>query len=392
MFANESEPEAIKRIRTWRVQITNAPFVLGSQCASAHSGMYTDGGLSSHLTSISRSPLSKDNKSRSQVDDPQKTPVLKPRALPNGGHRRAEEKRHKESRDHRDSREHDAKTNTNGCQGVGTRHIARLTDSQFERLARATEALRTQACISPETTSILDGVPESDKPTSHLGIGAEDGERRSSVDAARTTLSVLEARATPHIETLDAMIRRHPDKMYKLFQKRPGLMLVFLLRCKIEDCLSQVPSLTNAEPTANAGATEKEIDLLEGSLIDLHFDADPVQPSAPKQGREVGVVPSIVVSHATGSTPTSTDTTPQATQSTNAIQSAEARAGSDKTLHEIVCRLEKAGELCTMQHALVAIQNRLINTTDTGTQLSDRLSKVCPPSPPPFSDLVESLI
>ncbi len=238
--------------------------------------------------------------------------------------------------------------------------------------------------MSPEASSIPDDVPEADKPTPQLGIGAEDGERRSSVDAARTTLSVLEARATPHIETLDAMIRRHPDKMYKLFQKRPGLMLVFLLRCKIEDRLSQVPSLANAEPVSKAEATEKDIDLLEGSLIDLHFDADPVQPSAPKQGREVSAVPSIVISHATGSTPTSTDATPQATQSPHASQSPEVRAGSDKTLHEIVCRLEKAGELCTMQHALVSIQNRLINTTDTCTQLSDRLSKVCPP-PPPFS-------
>ncbi|GAC72524.1 hypothetical protein PANT_7c00144 [Moesziomyces antarcticus T-34] len=376
MFANESEPEAIKRIQTWRVQITNPPSVLGSQCASAHSGLYTDGGLSSHLTSISRSPLSKDNKPRSQVDDAQKTPVLKSRALPNGRHRLAEESRHnKEGRSHRESRERDAKTNTNGCHVIGTRHIARLTDSQFERLARATEALRTQACMSPEASSILDDVPESDKPAPHLGIG-EEGELRSSVDAARTTLSVLEERASPHIETLDAMIRRHPDKMYKLFQKRPGLMLVFLLRCKIEDRLSHVPSLVNAEPASNAGTTEKDIDLLEGSLIDLHFDADPVKHPAPRQSAEGDAVPSIVISHATGSSPTSTDATPQATQSPNASQRPEVRAGSDKTLHEIVCRLEKAGELCIMQHALVSIQNRLINTTDTCTQLSDRLSKL----------------
>ncbi len=131
MFANESEPEAIKRIQTWRVQITNPPSVLGSQCASAHSGLYTDGGLSSHLTSISRSPLSKDNKPRSQVDDAQKTPVLKSRALPNGRHRLAEEsRRNKEGRSHRELRGRDAKTNTDGCHGIGTRHIARLTDSQ----------------------------------------------------------------------------------------------------------------------------------------------------------------------------------------------------------------------------------------------------------------------
>jgi len=101
------------------------------------------------------------------------------------------------------------------------------------------------------------------------------------------------------------------------------------------------------------------MDLLEDSLIYLLFDDEP-QP----------LVPSIVVSHhATGSSVTDQG-------GVDAEVMAELDSGTEQRLNSVLSRLEQAGELCSMQHLLAALQERLMGTKDDCRALESRLSAV----------------
>ncbi len=260
------DSEAVHRIQEWRVRIQSTPSVVSSKVASAYSRfpMENDDGVSSHLTSVSRSPLSKDNrseKSRREKEaecDPEKTPTLQAKRVTSLGHAKAlsyKSSPDKLSANGRSIRGGDKSHDTASRQSrvnssknnMGTSHIARLSDSQFERLALATEAASPPP-PPPPSIPREDSLIAATACSQHLlhpqppavSENTQDDERRSSLDATGTTLSVLEQKASSHIDTLDNMIRRHPDKMFEVFKKRPGLMLVILLRSKVEDRLSEV--------------------------------------------------------------------------------------------------------------------------------------------------------
>lgn len=341
LIAEQSEEsEAVQRINQWRVKITTPPSVT-SHAVSAHSFVGEEE-VSSHLTSVSRSPLSKKSS-----EDPERTPTLQAKRVVLG---REQVKSYKVSPGKPRTARNGSTSPSAKASNKGTSHIARLSDSQFERLARATEGPSP-----PPPAPVPVEKPELLQPN-------HDDERRSSLDATGTTLSVLEQKASQHLETLDQMIKRHPNKMMEVFNKRPGLLLVVLLRCKIEDRISEV----QADPVVDLAPTKSDydkhdgIDLLEESLIDLRFDDEPLQPQ----------VPSIVVSHhQTSSSVTDLGRV-------DAAVMAELDTGTEQRLEHVVARLEQAGELCSMQHLLVALQERLMGTKDNCRALESRLSAV----------------
>ncbi|SPO22428.1 uncharacterized protein UTRI_01106 [Ustilago trichophora] len=411
------ESEAVHRIQKWRVHIKHAPSMVSSKVASAHSGFDAeekddDDGISSHLTSVSRSPLSKGSAGREDAEvDPDKTPTLRARRVNRLGVEPAQA--YKASPSSKGSKKSPSAPSQTARASkkvddvisvhLGTNHIARLSDSQFDRLARATEG------PSPPLPTTI--------PREELYLHPNpDDERRSSFEnPPPTTLSVLERRAVPHIDTLDQMIRRHPDKMYEVFRKRPGLMLVVLLRCKVEDRLSQVDVSTQAamDPapaSSGVGFKQKQdcISLLEESLIDLHFDNDEeeeqevLQP-IPLQGLEElesfepeyppTAMPSIIVSqHHTGSNAASlarsktADTSSSKSHATShigmnekarvvgAAMVGEIAPRTEAALQEMVSRLEQAGELCSVQQTLLSIQDKLMDTKADQSRLWGRLS------------------
>ncbi len=159
------------------------------------------------------------------------------------------------------------------------------------------------------------------------------------------------------------------------------------------------------------------MDLLEESLIDLHFDdEDPREKSsnnkeeegkeaaelaslvmsnhAPVIGEYIQEVPDIVVSHHTGSvglgfrspipSPSYLYDELEHGQDRNQEERLEAAAGvvaelgarSERALREMVHHLEQAGELCSMQHILASLQDRLMSTRDDCGRLNERLSTV----------------
>lgn len=453
------DSEAVQRIQEWRVHITKPESVVSSKMASAYSRFRSeDDGVSSHLTSVSRSPLSKGSGDRDRHEkdggadeyDPEKTPTLRAKRVTKVGRETAHSCKvspSKASPKSTSARDGGARErNSLSSVRLGTQHIARLTDSQFDRLARATEGPSP-----PPPTSIPREKPAVPvnflRPnTKSIPLPATDSldedDRRSSFDATGTTLSVLERKASTHIETLDNMIRRHPEKMYQVFKQRPGLMLVILLRCTVEDRISEVNASPSVSRQTKFGADASElkkdqISLLEESLIDLHFDKEDVGaedsvpspllrsfPELEQLGQWIesgqpscgavpvsaaGEVPSIVISqHHTGSTsnrsngtvatytPSSSITTSPANSGRHPTHS-EASEGRERyhdvgidacafggelgsrtetTLREMVHRLEQAGELCSIQQTLIALQDRLMTTNASCDKLGERLSTV----------------
>ncbi|SJX61345.1 uncharacterized protein SRS1_10337 [Sporisorium reilianum f. sp. reilianum] len=414
--SSSEEPESVKRIQNWRVNIQQAPSVL-SKVASAHSRFHgQDDGVSSHLTSVSRSPLSKNSGekatrgTRGEVD-PQMTPTLKAKRI-------TEAELDWDAIRQIEARCGVSVKSSDQQPQLGTHHIARLSDSQFDRLARATEAssppppapipCEPPLSISPSPSSRtsshhhLHPAAPQNTPThlSHTNISEDD--RRTSLDAsaAATTLSVLEKKASQHIDTLDKMIRRHPDKMYRIFKDRPGLMLVVLLRCKVEDRISEVqtnitPLMDLTASTPNGKEAQRDaISLIEESLIDLRFDdeRDAAQPqlSTQQPSVEAHSTPSIVISqHHTGdladgflshpipSASTSTTFYPATTiVADDEGEVAHLGPRSEAALEGIIHRLEQAGELCSVQQTLLALQDRLMSTNADCGRMRERLSAV----------------
>ncbi|KAJ1033292.1 hypothetical protein NDA13_001286 [Ustilago tritici] len=374
----ESEDESIQRIQRWRVQITAPPsVVLGSQVPSDHSRFQEEQAeeMSSHLTSVSRSPLSKPNSAKSLVEDlvdMEKTPTLQAKRVVGRESARSYKSPPRPNRHEREE---------------GTSHIARLSDSQFDRLA-----LTTESVLPPPPAPIPAESNNSRlRPKAAINKAEERDEgKRSSLDATGTTLSVLERKASTHINTLDSMIRKHPDKMYEIFKNRPGLMLVVMLRCKVEDRISEVqatpPVLVDLAPSTSGRGKEKDgIDLLEESLIDLHFDEEATSALQEPRG-----VPSIVVSqHHTGDSGAARSRTAATSVGPltepyveggmgreQSVVEAKIERRSEGKLLEIVQRLEEAGELCSMQQVLMSLQERLMTTKGECSRLSERLSVV----------------
>ncbi|CDS01390.1 hypothetical protein [Sporisorium scitamineum] len=426
--SSDEEPESVKRIQNWRVDVLPAPSVR-SKVASAHSRFSTEvDGASSHLTSVSRSPLSKksvkrEGRERRREDgwDPEATPTLKPKLITRVDwdvNRQIKESHTKSGKSSDKASRTPAIPRQTSPIHLGTHHIARLSDSQFDRLACVSEGPSPQSCApipyepspSPTPSTSSYHLQPAAPPTTPNPSTAED-DRRTSLDAPATTLSVLEKKASQHIETLDSMIRRHPEKMYQILKDRPGLMLVVLLKCRVEDRISEVQSgVGSARPmvdlTAKVNGREERdcLGMIEESLIDLRFDdADEDrqveqrmdhceqlalhQPSVEEQS-----TPSIVVSqHHTGglgilqqhsqpiqSGSTSTTAYPTTTLvaddegDSNAV--AELGTRGEAALQQILHRLEQAGELFSVQQTLIALQDRLINTNTDCSRLTERLS------------------
>ena len=419
--SSSKESKSVKRIKHWRMNIIQAPSVV-SKVASAHSRFEgEDDGISSHLTSVSRNPLSRKSVERDmrmkhaeEEGDPQKTPTVRAKRVTHVGYEAAQQDKA--------SPPTSVKSNSNSQHPatrslLGTNHIARLSDSQFDRLARATEGpAPPPAAPIPEEPSfsnhLLPAVSATAPTPIHFECHAQD-DRRTSLDAPQTTLSVLEKKASDHIDTLDQMIRRHPDKMSRILKSRPGLMLVVLLRCKVEDRISEVQSRVGdkgavlVDTTNMTGRKEEEkrdaLSSIEKSLIGLRFDEEEeVSQPAVGQGEEQRMpedarsVPSIVVSqHFTGHSQFSaassiTSTAPlRPVASVVADQAEEGRIGTDTlveigprgeaALETIMHRLEQAGELCSVQQTLIALQDRLMSTTVDCSRLQKRLSSVSLP-------------
>ena len=390
------ESEEVQRIQQWRVQVKPAPSVV-SKVASAHSVVSQSGDdVSSHLTSVSRSPLSKGSGAKSKRDDeecdPDQTPTLRAKRVVKLGVEAAHSYKgsrgsgSKRSGSAREPASHTAPSiDSKTSAPLGTQHIARLSSKQFDRLALAAEG----PAPPPPTPIPHEATTPFLHPTHPTGQRDRDDDRRSSLDAAATTLSVLERKATTHIDTLDAMFRRHPDKMYEVLKKRPGLMLVVMLRCKVEDRLSEVASARVDLAPATSGQRKDHISLLEESLVELHFDDEMLQPTQkpanePEDFEELeelrsldlaveGELPSILVSqHRTGSTAAAASE-PSAAESITGENLGELGARSEAALREMVTRLEQAGELCSVQQTLLALQDRLLDTRAGCSRLEDRL-------------------
>lgn len=372
--AQESEDsESIHRIQQWRVQITTPPSHAPASEILSQFAKIEEYEVSSHLTSVSRSPLSKPSSTKSrddELEDVEKTPTLQARRVVRLG---------KESPKTYKSPPGPNCHQRNEPKPHGTHHIARLSDDQFDRLARATEGTPPP---SPAPIPVESSVHQLHPHTANRAYEKAEEDRRSSLEASGTTLSVLERKASTHINTLDSMIHKHPDKMYEIFRNRPGLMLVVMLRCKVEDRISEVqPSVLVDLAPSTSGRQEVSkdaVDFLEESLIDLRFDDEepPVQ------------VPDIVVSqHHTGGSAAARSRTvasdgSSVTQPYTQGDKGKSEVGTEvenrteSKLQEIVQRLEQAGELCSMQQVLMSLQERLMNTNGEFNRLMERLSIV----------------
>lgn len=427
--------ETMHKVNEWRVHVSPPASLLSSKVRSAHSPLPTTGveedGTITYVTSVSQSQRPRENKEVNHhagcESDPDKTPTLRAYRITKQGRTSAHvykpssanctnlapTLKHKANEPgERTSKEPPTRPQQ------GTEHIARLSDAQFDRLARAIEgpSVPPRTPIPHELYSPLPHSASTPKPN-------EEHVRRSSIDATGTTLSVLERNASCHIDTLDSMIRRHPDKMYEVLRKRPGLMLVVLLRERVEDRLSEVYTSPRSKwegPSSSTSvATERKngTTLLEESLIDLHFDVEEEKkqernddpqpasrcepdglvvgsPEALSRGRKV---PSLVVTHHTdelihrsSGAPSPTPVRP-GNEHTKSRQQGRCQAAAERfetgaitelgtrterTLDQIVHRLEQAGELCAMQKTLVSLQDRLMSTNASCSQLRERLSIV----------------
>uniref|UniRef100_V5E7A9 Uncharacterized protein n=1 Tax=Kalmanozyma brasiliensis (strain GHG001) TaxID=1365824 RepID=V5E7A9_KALBG len=365
-----SEDESIRRIQDWRVHIKQAPSVL-SKAASAHSRFEGDE-VSSHLTSVSRSPLSKGEKT-SSVSPSRFAQVLDEVSAQYRGSRSPLSKEENETPTMKAKRvvgKAAAASFHGSPRGVrtvsGTSHIARLSDDQFDRLARVAEGPPP-----PPPTPI---------PKETTLRPAEEEERRTSLDSTHpTTLSTLEHKAAKHIDTLDGMIRKHPEKMWRILGERPGLMLVVLLRCKVEERLeerrSEVGVGSLVDLTTKHGREERENDgvrAIEESLVGLNFGV--MQPT------KTDKVPSIVVSRPSSKSdsqaPPSSASTAIVVAPTPAQGQGEDKVDSrgNAALESMVKRLEQAGELCTVQQTLLTLQDKLMSADSEYHRLRDRLS------------------
>ncbi|KAJ9477493.1 Ubiquinone/menaquinone biosynthesis methyltransferase [Pseudozyma hubeiensis] len=301
---------------------------------------------------------------------------------------------------------------------LGTQHIARLSDSQFDRLARASEGTSPSSRPAPvpreppHDNSHLQ--PSAPPNTPARQSNSADDDRRTSLGSPPTTLSELERKATQHLNTLDLMIRRHPEKMVRIFKERPGLMLVVLLRCRVEDRMGDVcgnvgkvvaplvdVGVADAKKDVSKKTAEKDcLGLIEKSLLDLRFDNHAtanVEPrialdglSTSQQQAEVTSTPSIVIfqhtgrlipslltpspSKGTSSTPNHTNLGPDSVNINADIMLAELDSRSEAALGEMVDRLQQSGELCDVQQSLVALEQKMMNTDNSCSRLEERLS------------------
>ncbi|TKY84869.1 hypothetical protein EX895_005949 [Sporisorium graminicola] len=437
LFVEDSseELESVKRIQNWRVNIMQAPSVL-SKVASAHSRCIAqDDGVSSHLTSISRSPLSKNSaamggreqKGKVKEAGSQTTSITQAHLIPKIDWDILRDMKVSGAKSVKSS---DRQPPPISPLQLGTHHIARLSDSQFDRLARATERSPPSAPIpcEPSTLTVpgnssrqhLHAAALPTTPTYLLPTHMTEDDRRTSLDTPATTLSVLEKKASQHIDTLDGMIRRHPDQMYRIFKNRPGLLLVVMLRYKVEERISAVPPVVDAAPLVDLAMSRDStreakgrdcLSLIEESLIDLRFDderAEGQQKLQTDQSQYLSLQQrSAAVEQSTQSIDTSQHHTgalgnvgslsrsppiPSSSASINAyrtttivadeeVEVAELGSRGEAVLQEIILRFEKAGELCSVQQTLIALQDRLMNANTDCSRLRERLSVVSPESP-----------
>ncbi|GAC96987.1 ubiquinone/menaquinone biosynthesis methyltransferase [Pseudozyma hubeiensis SY62] len=412
---SSEETESVRRIQHWRVQITQAPSVL-SKVASAHSRFLGTDDVSSHLTSVSRSPLSKE----SGEQDAEITPTMKARRVVGRDVAKLlEPKTSPRSVKSNGKAHHHQQPNPDQGQ-LGTQHIARLSDSQFDRLARASEGTLPSSRSAPVPRELpLDNShlqPSAPPNTPARQSNSVDDDRRTSLEAPPTTVSVLEQKATQHLNTLDLMIRSHPEKMVKIFKERPGLMLVVLLRCKVEDRIDNPYGKVEkvVAPLVDVGISETKKDvpkktaeevclgLIEESLLDLRFDSHTTANGGPRvtldglstsqQQAEVTSTPSIVISQHTGrltptpsapspskdisSTPNPTSFSHDSVNVNADIMLAELDSRSNAALGSVVDRLQRTGELCAVQQSLVALEQKMMNTNNSCSRLGERLSVV----------------